>query len=640
MYVGNKLGNFYNQAIVDAAEAAGAAVTVEERGDTQDNVKFTYTDPSKDNTEYGVINVDPFINTIYTNYETPGDDITKFFTDQDVLDFHPEFLHGEGIINRQNQLPEGADSAAGVLAREAEEASKVATNVQASLTGATNIISYRASSIGYSIDVSNKIAWTLFPTTGALPDVQIGPVVYSDASFETANQYTLYKKEPTSGNISNIKVRIAPANTDGTINLTGTNYAFNVEEVRYLRHVVPTFAGLSTTDQEYYTSLGYSGGTGFAAIGLKFSSVTIMNALFGVLNKSQIHTGVVQHNTLDDIAGNWKGVLSNLWPGKNVTTAQDLWFQVYLTAHSGKTLPSVDPVINGYSYNPAEHVLNVAISSKKVYGNDVSGGNTPQLKSGTAQANYTPVKSFALAKAYTDNTSGYADSATSTTLNVIVDGGKYVIDGVSQKSLDFVRGNKYVFQGNGTTTSHPFRLSITDTASTTTPYAGAINGVTDEWNASQKFTFLVPHDAPSTLYYYCNSHSGMGGQINITGAHPQAGYSLANYHDATDNSKVVINTNTGIITGTPKSANSAAPNDTLQNTKIILTSIYGNTGSFSLPTRIYNETTPFITNSSYPFYDTSFAAKNVDPSGEADISNTATAGSPAVYKYKPKEFQC
>ena len=29
-------------------------------------------------------------------------------------------------------------------------------------------------------------------------------------------------------------------------------------------------------------------------------------------------------------------------------------------------------------------------------------------------------------------------------------------------------------------------------------------------------TFTVPHDAPSTLYYYCTNHSGMGNSISVT----------------------------------------------------------------------------------------------------------------------------
>ena len=82
-------------------------------------------------------------------------------------------------------------------------------------------------------------------------------------------------------------------------------------------------------------------------------------------------------------------------------------------------------------------------------------------------------------------------------------GGKYVIDGVSQKTIELQEGNTYVFTHPS---AHPFRFS-TDSGNT----SAYTTGVTV--NSSTQVTIVVASGAP-TLYYYCSSHANMGGQAN------------------------------------------------------------------------------------------------------------------------------
>ena len=100
---------------------------------------------------------------------------------------------------------------------------------------------------------------------------------------------------------------------------------------------------------------------------------------------------------------------------------------------------------------------------------------------------------------------GFATSFNPSTINITVteSGGKYVIDGVSQKTLTLYEGNTYVFTHPS---SHPFRFS-TDSGNT----SAYTTGVTV--NSSTQVTIVVASGAP-TLYYYCSSHSNMGGQAN------------------------------------------------------------------------------------------------------------------------------
>jgi len=80
---------------------------------------------------------------------------------------------------------------------------------------------------------------------------------------------------------------------------------------------------------------------------------------------------------------------------------------------------------------------------------------------------------------------------------------KYFIDGVQQDTLELYEGNTYIFNHPS---AHPFRFS-TDSGNSN----AYTTGVTV--NSSTQVTIVVASDAP-TLYYYCSSHSGMGGQAN------------------------------------------------------------------------------------------------------------------------------
>ena len=79
-------------------------------------------------------------------------------------------------------------------------------------------------------------------------------------------------------------------------------------------------------------------------------------------------------------------------------------------------------------------------------------------------------------------------------------------------TLYLIRGQTYKFVNN--TGGHPFRIqSTTATVGGGTQYNSGVtnqdagNGVT--------LTFVVPMDAPDTLYYQCTAHIGMFGTINI-----------------------------------------------------------------------------------------------------------------------------
>ena len=104
---------------------------------------------------------------------------------------------------------------------------------------------------------------------------------------------------------------------------------------------------------------------------------------------------------------------------------------------------------------------------------------------------------------------GFNSSFTASTIyyNVAVQsvGGsnKYFIMGTQQKTLELEEGNTYIFDHPS---AHPLRFS-TDSGNTSA-YTTGVTVV-----SSTRVQIVVASNAP-TLYYYCSSHAGMGGQAN------------------------------------------------------------------------------------------------------------------------------
>lgn len=97
------------------------------------------------------------------------------------------------------------------------------------------------------------------------------------------------------------------------------------------------------------------------------------------------------------------------------------------------------------------------------------------------------------------------------TYTVTVSGGVFVIGGTSNPILSMHRGNTYIFdQSDNSNATHPLLIA------TTADGSNYSTGVTTEGvpgSTGAKTIFVVPMDAPETLYYKCNNHLGMGNSI-------------------------------------------------------------------------------------------------------------------------------
>ena len=105
-------------------------------------------------------------------------------------------------------------------------------------------------------------------------------------------------------------------------------------------------------------------------------------------------------------------------------------------------------------------------------------------------------------------------TASTLTKTVTVAGGKFVIDGVSQDTLDLYEGNTYKFDlSDSSTSGHPFRFATAADAAGSTEYTTGVTTSGTQGQAGAYVQIVVAASAP-TLYYYCSSHSGMGGTAN------------------------------------------------------------------------------------------------------------------------------
>ena len=102
-------------------------------------------------------------------------------------------------------------------------------------------------------------------------------------------------------------------------------------------------------------------------------------------------------------------------------------------------------------------------------------------------------------------------------------GNKYRFDdfGTSAITLSLQEGGTYTFdQSDSSNATHPLRFSTTSdgTHNSGSEYTAGVTTTGTPGSSGAKTVITVAHGAP-TLYYYCSSHSGMGGQANTTETH-------------------------------------------------------------------------------------------------------------------------
>jgi len=107
------------------------------------------------------------------------------------------------------------------------------------------------------------------------------------------------------------------------------------------------------------------------------------------------------------------------------------------------------------------------------------------------------------------------------TVTVVSDSGnKYAIDGNTQQYVVLFPGCTYEFnQDDSSNATHPLRFSETSdgTHNSGSEYTTGVTTSGTPGSATAFTKIEVTSSTPVVLYYYCSSHSGMGGNVDIPG---------------------------------------------------------------------------------------------------------------------------
>lgn len=87
----------------------------------------------------------------------------------------------------------------------------------------------------------------------------------------------------------------------------------------------------------------------------------------------------------------------------------------------------------------------------------------------------------------------------------------YQVNGATNPTLTLVRGSTYTFAVSAV--GHPFWIKTAQVTGTGSAYT---SGITNNGVDVGTVTFAVPVSAPATLFYACEFHSTMAGQITVT----------------------------------------------------------------------------------------------------------------------------
>ena len=108
-------------------------------------------------------------------------------------------------------------------------------------------------------------------------------------------------------------------------------------------------------------------------------------------------------------------------------------------------------------------------------------------------------------------------------------GNKYAIDGNTQQYVTLFPGGTYKFdQADSTNGTHPLRFSETPngTHNSGSEYTTGVTTAGTPGSSGAYTQIEVTSDTPYLLYYYCSSHSGMGGEINVSVNSSSAGRAI------------------------------------------------------------------------------------------------------------------
>ena len=145
-----------------------------------------------------------------------------------------------------------------------------------------------------------------------------------------------------------------------------------------------------------------------------------------------------------------------------------------------------------------------------------SAGNVGIGGTGTPNANLDVVGSARVSNAVTIGTT----KTFVVTVASVGGSNRFHIDGADRHSLELHEHQTYLFDLTAPGVGHPFRLARLANGGDGQPFGSLPESDyttgTDYTSVANHLKFTVPAGAPTTLYYYCTQHPGMGAAVSIS----------------------------------------------------------------------------------------------------------------------------
>ena len=148
------------------------------------------------------------------------------------------------------------------------------------------------------------------------------------------------------------------------------------------------------------------------------------------------------------------------------------------------------------------------------------------------------------------------------TVQSVSGGDKYFINGIQQDSLVLESGNTYRFDQSDSTNSGrliKFSITIDGTYGGGSEYTTEVTAVGTLGQSGSYTEIEITGSTPTTLYYYCSQHSGMGGSVSIASTNLTKTDEYVAKLTTTENDAYTINVAANLFTDENLLMNLSAP---------------------------------------------------------------------------------
>ena len=193
----------------------------------------------------------------------------------------------------------------------------------------------------------------------------------------------------------------------------------------------------------------------------------------------------------------------------------------------------INGIVQSYQYSESDaswNYLGDKIESVSV--NDISGGDIAINDEGNMIAVGYPQSKSSIQGTYSYSVINGTDTDAN---NLYEFFGEEFSSDTGKPVLTFKRGSTYNLSINSTS-SHPFYIQTTENGGIYDSANVYNNGITNNGVYNDTITFVVPSDAPDTLYYVCQYHGNMGNSISIVNESGNDGRTKVFKYDTTDSS--------------------------------------------------------------------------------------------------------